>query len=108
VEEKMRILVKLYDKAKNYISTLEIQANNPLVSHLKGELAEFLRLMATCKQKGYLTQSFRQNDHSELRRMEQKMSQANVSDVISQDEFDALLFSTDDIFKDLKVLLNLE
>lgn len=104
----MRVLVKLYDKAKNYISTLEIQANNPLVSHLKGELSQFLRLMDTCKQQGYLKPDFRQNDHNELRRMEQKMSQSNVSDTISQDEFDALLFSTDDIFKDLKILLNLE
>jgi hypothetical protein len=67
-------MVKLYDKAKNYISTLEIQANNPLVSHLKGELAEFLRLLDTCKEKGYLVPNFRQNDHSELRRIEQKMT----------------------------------
>ena len=104
----MKTLVKCYDKAKNYLGTLEIQADNPLVSHLKGDLFEFLRLLDLCKQKGYLKPDFRQNDHNELRRLEQKMSTQNVSDMITQQEFDALLYSTDDIFKQLKIMLNLE
>lgn len=108
VEERMKVLVKTYDKAKNYLGTLEIQADNPLVSHLKGDLYDFLRLLDKCKQCGYVKPEFRQNDCNELRRLEQKMSSQNVNDVISQQEFDSLVYSTDDIFKELKIVLNLE
>ena len=104
----MKFLVKTYDKAKNYLGTLEIQADNPLVSHLKGDLFEFLRMLDQCKQRGYLKPGFRQNDHDQLRKLEQKMSTQNVTDVITQKEFDLLLYSTDDIFKQLRLELNIE
>ena len=108
VEQKFRLIVKAYDKSKNYLQTMEIQQDRPLVSHLKGELDEFVSTLNDCMMKGFIPSDLRQNDVEEVKKILSSMNVRNINDCLTKDEFETLLYAMDDISRELKRILNID
>merc|ERR1712060_740955 len=96
-EAKMGSILKVYDKANSFMSSLEAHENNPQISLLKGELYDFVKLMQSCKSNGYLESRFCSSEEQALNNLFNKIDKQNIHDVISADEFDTMTYSTDTV-----------
>jgi len=103
----MSSILKVYDKANNFMNLLETHETNPQIGLLKGEIYDLLKYFRNCQSNGYFENSFCSAEYSALNMAFLKIDKQNMNDMLTSDEFDTLTFSTDTIIKRLKDKLNL-